>query len=253
MAQALGLAVEVVPGDWRHGVGPAAVEERLTADTGHEIQAVCVVHNETSTGVTSRIGDVRAAIDRAAHPALFLVDTISSLASIDYRHDEWKVDVTIAGSQKGLMLAPGLSFNHQRQGAGGLVHCDDALLVLGLGPDPRGQRERLLALHPGDNLLYGLDLALDMLYAEGLEAVFARHQRHAAATRAAVQEWGLELLCLDEREYSGSLTAVLMPDGHDADELRRVILERYDMSLGAGLTKLAGKVSGSGIWATSTT
>ena len=243
MAQALGLAVEVVPGDWRHGVDPAAVEERLTADTGHEIKAVCVVHNETSTGVTSRLGDVRAAIDRAAHPALFLVDTISSLASIDYRHDEWKVDVTIAGSQKGLMLPPGLSFN--AISAKAREASRTATMPRSFwdwGPILAANENGFWPYTPATNLLYGLDLALDMLYAEGLEAVFARHQRHAAATRAAVQEWGLELLCLDEREYSGSLTAVLMPDGHDADELRRVILERYDMSLGAGLTKLAGKV-----------
>ena len=243
MARTLGLAVEVVPGDWRHGVDPAAVSERLSADTGHEIRAVCVVHNETSTGVTSRIPEVREAIDAAGHPALYLVDTISSLGSIDYRHDEWKVDVTVSGSQKGLMLPPGLSFNAVSAKA------REASRTAGLRrsfwdwePILAANQNGFWPYTPATNLLYGLDVALDMLYAEGLDAVFARHQRHAAATRAAVQEWGLELLCLDEREYSGSLTAVLMPQGHDADDLRRIILDRFDMSLGAGLSKLAGKV-----------
>ena len=243
MARSLGLDVEIVAGDWRHGVDPELVQERLTADAGRDIKAVCVVHNETSTGVTSRVGEVRQAMDAADHPALLLVDTISSLGSIDYRHDEWRVDVTVAGSQKGLMLPPGLSFN--------------AVSAKAREASSRAQLRRsywdwepILQVNqngfwpytPATNLLYGLDVALDMLYAEGLENVFARHQRHAAATRAAVREWGLELLCLDEREYSGSLTAILLPEGHDADELRRIILERYDMSLGAGLTKLAGKV-----------
>lgn len=243
MAQTLGLSVDVVPGDWRHGVDPDAVRERLAADTEHKIKAVCVVHNETSTGVTSRIADVRAAIDATGHPALYLVDTISSLGSIDYRHDEWKVDVTVAGSQKGLMLPPGLSFNAVSRKA------REASRTASLRrsfwdwePILAANANGFWPYTPATNLLYGLDVALDMLYAEGLPAVFARHQRHAAATRAAVQEWGLELLCLDEREYSGSLTAVVMPEGHDADELRRIILDRFDMSLGAGLTKLAGKV-----------
>jgi alanine-glyoxylate transaminase/serine-glyoxylate transaminase/serine-pyruvate transaminase len=243
MARSLGLDVDLVPGDWRHGVDPAVVEERLRADTAHRIRAVCAVHNETSTGVTSRIGEVRAAVDAAGHPALLLVDTISSLGSIDYRHDEWRVDVTVAGSQKGLMLPPGMSFN---------AVSDKALEASRTAGMPRSVLDwrPILAANengfwpytPSTNLMYGLDVALDLLYAEGLENVFARHDRHAAATRAAVREWGLEVLCLDEREYSSSLTAVLMPEGHDADELRRIILERYDMSLGAGLTKLAGKV-----------
>jgi alanine-glyoxylate transaminase/serine-glyoxylate transaminase/serine-pyruvate transaminase len=243
MARALGLDVDVVPGDWRHGVDPAVVQERLTADSGRDIKAVCVVHNETSTGVTSRVGEVRQAMDAADHPALLLVDTISSLGSIDYRHDEWRVDVTVAGSQKGLMLPPGLSFNavsakarEASKGAGLRRSFWDWEPIL------KANENGFWPYTPGTNLLYGLDVALDMLYDEGLEQVFARHQRHAAATRAAVREWGLELLCLDEREYSGSLTAILMPEGHDADELRRIILERYDMSLGAGLTKVAGKV-----------
>ena len=243
MARSLGLDVEVVPGDWRHGVDPAVVQERLTADTGRAIQAVCVVHNETSTGVTSRVGEVRAAMDAADHPALLLVDTISSLGSIDYRHDEWRVDVTVAGSQKGLMLPPGLSFNAVSSKA--RAAAKEAGLRRSFWdwePILTANENGFWPYTPGTNLLYGLEVALDMLDAEGLENVFARHQRHAAATRAAVREWGLELLCLDEREYSGSLTAILMPEGHDADELRRIILERYDMSLGAGLTKLAGKV-----------
>ena len=243
MARSLGLDVEVVPGDWRHGVDPAAVQERLTADTDRSIQAVCVVHNETSTGVTSRVGEVRAAMDAADHPALLLVDTISSLGSIDYRHDEWRVDVTVAGSQKGLMLPPGLSFNAVSPKAReASASAQLRRSFWDWTPILAANENGFWPYTPGTNLLYGLDVALDMLYAEGLENVFARHQRHAAATRAAVREWGLELLCLDEREHSGSLTAVLMPEGHDADELRRIILERFDMSLGAGLTKLAGKV-----------
>jgi alanine-glyoxylate transaminase/serine-glyoxylate transaminase/serine-pyruvate transaminase len=243
MARSLGLDVEVVPGDWRHGVDPAAVQERLTADTERAVKAVCVVHNETSTGVTSRVGEVRQAMDAADHPALLLVDTISSLGSIDYRHDEWRVDVTVAGSQKGLMLPPGLSFNAVSDKA--REASSSAQLRRSFwdwAPILAANEHGFWPYTPGTNLLYGLDVALDMLYAEGLENVFARHQRHAAATRAAVREWGLEVLCLDEREYSGSLTAILMPEGHDADELRRIILERFDMSLGAGLTRLAGKV-----------
>ncbi len=243
MARALGLDVEIVPGDWRHGVDPAEVQERLSADTARDIKAVCVVHNETSTGVTSRLGEVRQAMDAADHPALLLVDTISSLGSIDYRHDEWRVDVTVAGSQKGLMLPPGLSFN--AVSAKAREASSAAQLRRSFWdwqPILTANENGFWPYTPGTNLLYGLDVALDMLYAEGLENVFARHQRHAAATRAAVREWGLEVLCLDEREYSGSLTAILVPEGSDADELRRIILERFDMSLGAGLTKLAGKV-----------
>ena len=243
MAGALGLQVDVIPGDWRHGADPAAIEERLAADTSHEIKAVCVVHNETSTGVTSRVAEVREAIDRTGHPALYLVDTISSLGSIDYRHDEWGVDVTVAGSQKGLMLPPGLSFN--AVSAKARAAAETAGLARSFWdwrPILTTNENGFWPYTPATNLLYGLDVALDMLHAEGLDNVFARHQRHAEATRAAVRAWGLELLCLDEREYSGSLTAVLMPDGHDADALRRVILDRYDMSLGAGLTKLAGRV-----------
>lgn len=243
MALELGLEVDLVPGDWRHGVDTAVLAERLAADTGHEIAAVCCVHNETSTGVTSRIADVRAALDAAEHPALLLVDTISSLGSIDYRHDEWGVDVTVAGSQKGLMLPPGLSFN---------AVSDKALAAYETADLPRSfwdwkpileaNTRGMWPYTPATNLLSGLEVALDMLAEEGMEQVFARHQRWSRATRAAVEAWGLEVLCLDEREHSGSLTAVVVPDGVDADAVRATILERFDMSLGAGLGKLAGKI-----------
>jgi alanine-glyoxylate transaminase / serine-glyoxylate transaminase / serine-pyruvate transaminase len=243
MAQRLDLRVELVPGDWRRGVDPAVVEARLRDDAGRGISAVCVVHNETSTGATSRIAEIRAAIDRTNHPALFLVDTISSLASMDYRHDEWKVDVTVAGSQKGLMLPPGLSFNAVSQRAleasraakSRRSYWDwDAML--------EANRTGFFPYTPATNLLYGLAEALRMLEEEGLENVFARHARHGEATRRAARAWGLELNCADEREYSNSLTAIRMPQGHDADKLRAVILERFDMSLGQGLGKLKGKV-----------
>ncbi|QFU88450.1 alanine--glyoxylate aminotransferase family protein [Amycolatopsis sp. YIM 10] len=243
MARGLGLEVDFVPGDWRHGVSPEAVAEKLAADKGHTIKAVCVVHNETSTGVTSRIPDVRAAIDAAGHPALLLVDTISSLGSIDYRHDEWGVDVTVSGSQKGLMLPPGLSFNAISEKA--LAAAETARLPRTFWdwkPMLAANQRGFFPYTPNTNLLYGLKEALRLLYAEGLPNVFARHARHAAATRAAVRAWGLEVLCLDEREYSGSLTAVLVPEDVDADKVRAVILDRFDMSLGAGLGKLAGRI-----------
>jgi alanine-glyoxylate transaminase/serine-glyoxylate transaminase/serine-pyruvate transaminase len=243
MAARLGLEVEFLPGDWRHGADPEAIEKRLRADTGKRIKAVCVVHNETSTGVVSRIPEVRKAIDAAKHPALFMVDTISSLASLDYRHDEWGVDVTVAGSQKGLMLPPGLSFNCISKKA--LAASKSARL-----PRSYWAWDEMLSngssgyfpYTPATNLLYGLREALKMLDEEGLDAVFARHQRHGEATRRAVRGWGLEVLALDPREYSGSLTAVLLPKGHDADRVRKTILEAFDMSLGTGLGKLAGKV-----------
>jgi alanine-glyoxylate transaminase/serine-glyoxylate transaminase/serine-pyruvate transaminase len=243
MARRFGLEVDFVPGDWRHGADPAVAAARLAADRGHAIKAVMVVHNETSTGVTSRVPLIRRALDEAAHPALLLVDTISSLASIDYRHDEWGVDVTVAGSQKGLMLPPGLSFN---------CVSAKALAASRANRMPRSYWDwQDMLKHnpagyfpytPGTNLLYGLREAIAMLAEEGLERVFARHARHAEATRRAVRGWGLDILCANPEEYSGSLTAVLMPDGHDADRLRRIIAERFDMSLGQGLTKLAGKV-----------
>ena len=244
MAKRLGLEPIFVPGDWRHGVDPAAVEARLKEDTAHAIKAVMVVHNETSTGVTTRVGDVRKAIDRTRHPALFMVDTISSLASIDYRHDEWGVDVTVAGSQKGLMLPPGLSFN---------AVSDKALAAAKSAKLPRSywSWDEMLANNkngffpytPATNLLYGLKEALTMLLEdEGLDQVFRRHERHAEATRRAVRAWNLEILCLEPAEYSSSLTAVLMPEGHSEIRLREVVLERFDMSLGSGLGKLRDKV-----------
>ena len=243
MAGQLGLVVDFVPGDWRHGVDPGVVAERLAADTARAVKAVCVVHNETSTGVTSRVAEVRKAIDSVDHPALLLVDTISSLGCIDYRHDEWGVDVTVAGSQKGLMLPPGMSFNAISEKA------LEASTCAGLSksywdwqPILAANRNGYFPYTPATNLLYGLREALTMLNDEGLPQVFARHARHAAATRAAVRAWGLEVLCLDEREHSGSLTAVLLPDEHDADEVRNIILDRFDMSLGAGLSRLAGRV-----------
>jgi len=243
MAARLGLAVEFVPGDWRHGVDPQRVEAMLSEDRSRQLKAVMAVHNETSTGVTSRIAEIRKAMDRARHPALFMVDTISSLASIDYRHDEWGVDVTVAGSQKGLMLPPGLSFN---------AISDKALVAHKTARLPRSYWDwsAMLAANqtgffpytPATNLLYGLNEAIEMLLEEGLDRVFARHDRHAEATRRAVRGWGLEILCLDPAEYSNALTAVLMPSGSDADALRKVVLDNFDMSLGAGLSKLAGKV-----------
>ena len=243
VAERLGLQVEYVPGNWRRGADPAEVEARLAADQDHAFKAVMVVHNETSTGVTSRIAEIRRAMNRASHPALLIVDTISSLGSMDYRHDEWEVDVTVAGSQKGLMLPPGMSFNA----------ISDKALVANLSAKMRRSywdwQEMLkpnqagfFPFTPATNLLYGLREALLMLNEEGLPNVFRRHSRHAEATRAAVRAWGLEVVCEDPREYSSSLTAVLMPEGHNADRLRSIILDNFDMSLGAGLGKLAGKV-----------
>jgi alanine-glyoxylate transaminase/serine-glyoxylate transaminase/serine-pyruvate transaminase len=244
MAARLGLEVELIPGDWRRGADPEAIEKRLRADGAKAIKAVCVVHNETSTGVTSRMAEVRKAIDAAGHPALYMVDTISSLASIDYRHDEWAVDVTVAGSQKGLMLPPGLSFNCISPKA--LAASKSARLArsyFAWDEMIANGKSGYFPYTPATNLLYGLDEALKMLLdEEGLDAVFARHQRHAEATRRAVRAWGLEVFALDPREYSASLTGVLMPAGHDADRVRKVILEAFDLSLGTGLTKLGGKM-----------
>ncbi len=243
LATRLGLEIEVIPGDWRHGADAAAIGERLAADREHAIKAVAVVHNETSTGVTSDIAAVRAAIDRAGHPALFFVDTISSLASLPYEHDAWGVDVTVAGSQKGLMLPPGLSFNaiseKARTASRGarLPHAyfawDDML---------ESNKDGYFPYTPATNLLYGLREALQMLHEEGLGHVFVRHARHGEATRRAVRGWGLELLAVNPSEYSNSLTAVIVPGGSDADTLRGVILERYNMSLGTGLGKLKGRI-----------
>jgi alanine-glyoxylate transaminase / serine-glyoxylate transaminase / serine-pyruvate transaminase len=243
MASRLGLEVEFIQSDWRAGVDPAAVEARLRDDSGHSIKAVCVVHNETSTGCATRIDEVRGAIDAAGHPALLMVDTISSLASIDYRQDEWGVDVTVGGSQKGLMLPPGLSFNAVSDKA--LAASKEARL-----PKSFWSWDEMLPANekgffpytPATNLLYGLAEAIDMLHEEGLDNVFARHARHGEATRRAVRAWGLEVFCTEPRHYSGSLTTVLMPDGHSADRFRHVVAENFDMSLGSGLSKIADRV-----------
>jgi alanine-glyoxylate transaminase / serine-glyoxylate transaminase / serine-pyruvate transaminase len=243
VAEKFGIQVDYVPGNWRRGASAAELEARLAADRDRGIKAVMVVHNETSTGVTSRIPELRRALDSAHHPALLMVDTISSLASIDYRHDEWGVDVTIAGSQKGLMLPPGMSFNAISEKA--LRASENARLPRSywdwqemLKPNRSG----FFPYTPPTNLLYGLREALLMLREESLANVFRRHDRYAEATRAAVRAWGLEIVCEEPREYSSSLTAVFMPEGHDADKLRATILEHFDMSLGAGLSKFAGKV-----------
>ena len=242
MAAKHGLEVDYVPGDWRHAVDPAVVEQKLAADKGHAIKAVMVVHNETATGVMSPIAKIRQAIDRAKHPALYLVDAISSLGAIDLRHDEWGIDVTVVGSQKGLMLPPGLAFN--ALSAKALAASKTAKL-------PRGYFDWQQMLEsnetgfypytPPTNLFFGVEAACAMLEEEGLDNVFARHDRLAEATRRAVRAWGLDTVCADPEAHSSALTAVLLPAGHDADALRRTILERYDMSLGAGLGKLAGK------------
>lgn len=243
IAGRFGIEVDFIPGDWRHGADPAAIEAKLSEDRAHKIKAVMVVHNETSTGSTSRIAEIRKAIDKAGHPALFMVDTISSLASVDYRHDEWQVDVTVSGSQKGLMLPPGLSFN---------AISEKAMAAAKANSMPRSywDWQEMVKINangffpytPATNLLYGLREAVKMLHEEGLDNVFARHQRLAEATRAAVRAWGLEILCQNPAEYSPVLTAVLMPPSHDADQYRKVALEKFNISLGSGLGKVAGKV-----------
>lgn len=243
MARRFGLVPEFIGTDWRRGADVAAIGERLTADRQHRIKAVCVVHNETSTGCTSRIDEVRTAMDAANHPALLMVDTISSLASIDYRHDEWRVDVTVAGSQKGLMLPPGLSFNAISEKA--LRAAEHASLPRSYWdwrPMVAANENGFFPYTPSTNLLYGLNAALDMLLEEGLDNVFARHERFAEATRRAVRAWGLEVQCAEPHHYSSSLTAVRVSEGHSADALRAAILERYNMSLGNGLGILKDRV-----------
>ncbi len=243
LAERLGIDVEVIAGDWRRGADPDKIQERLMADAGGAIKAVCVVHNETSTGSLSRIKDIRGAIDRSDHPALYMVDTISSLASVDYRHDEWGVDITVSGSQKGLMLPPGLSF---------VAVSDRAIQVSETGGMPRSywrwdemieqNAKGVFPYTPATNLLYGLKESIAMLHEEGLDNVFARHARHGEATRRAVTAWGLDNLCVSPDEFSPVLTTVMVPDGSDADALRKLILDKFDMSLGTGLGKVAGKV-----------
>jgi alanine-glyoxylate transaminase/serine-glyoxylate transaminase/serine-pyruvate transaminase len=243
VAVRFGLAVDFVPGDWRTGVKPEVVEAKLAEDRAHAIKAVAVVHNETSTGVTSRIPEIRKAIDAARHPALLLVDTVSSLACIDYRHDEWGVDVAVAASQKGLMLPPGLGFN--ALSAKAIAAAKTARLPRSFWDWQQMLRDNangFFTYTPSTNLLYGLREALAMLHEQGLEAVFARHVRHGEATRAAAKGWGLELVATDPREQSACVTAVLVPAGHDADALRKLILERFDLSLGTGLGKLKGRI-----------
>jgi alanine-glyoxylate transaminase / serine-glyoxylate transaminase / serine-pyruvate transaminase len=243
MATKIGLQPKFIESDWRAGADPAKIEARLREDKAREIKAVCVVHNETSTGCVTLIAEVRRAIDAAGHPALLMVDTISSLGSIDYRHDEWGVDVTVGGSQKGLMLPPGLSFN---------ALGEKALSVAKQSKLPKSywgwdemiasNKTGFFPYTPATNMLYALGEAIDMLHEEGLENVFARHDRHAEATRRAAKAWGLEILCKEPRHYSSSLTALMMPAGHDADAFRKTALEHFDVSLGTGLSKVAGKV-----------
>lgn len=243
VAEKLGLEVQWLEGDWRHGVDPQRIEQSLRDDSAHRIKAVLAVHTETSTGVTSRIPAVRAAIDKAGHPALFMVDAVSSLACSEFLHDEWKVDVTVSASQKGLMLPPGLCFNAVSEKA--LEHAAgstarhsywrwDAML--------ENNRRGYFPYTPATNLLYGLDEALNLLLDEGLNNVIARHARLAEATRRAVAAWDLENICLDEKEFCNSTTAVLVPEGHDADIFRNLVLDRFDMSLGTGLGKMKGKI-----------
>ena len=243
MALRLGIRTEFLETDWRRGVEPEKLLDRLQKDTKNEIKAVCVVHNETSTGCASRIEEVRKALNSANHNALLMVDTISGLASMEYKHDEWGVDITVSGSQKGLMLPPGLSFN---------AISDKALRISktsGMRRSYWDWEEQIDAnksgsfpYTPATNLLYGLKEAINMLHEEGLDNVFKRHEKHALATRAAVQAWGFENVCKEEKDFSNVLTAVMLPENHNADNLRRIILENLNMSLGGGLSKLAGKV-----------
>jgi alanine-glyoxylate transaminase/serine-glyoxylate transaminase/serine-pyruvate transaminase len=245
VAADLGLDPVFIPGDWRHGVDPDEVQSRLADDSSHAIKAVCVVHNETSTGVASRIPLVRKAIDRAGHPALFMVDTISSLASMDYRHDEWGVDVTVGASQKGLMLPPGLSFNAVSEKAlQAHAKAELARSFWDWGPVLTANENGMFPYTPATNLLFGLREALEMLDSEGLPQVFARHDRHAEATRRAVRAWGLDVLCANPDEFSSAITAVMLPTDQDgmAGRLLDIVLDKFDLSLGVGLSKMAGKI-----------
>jgi alanine-glyoxylate transaminase / serine-glyoxylate transaminase / serine-pyruvate transaminase len=242
MAVRLGLQPELIPTDWRIGADPAVIEARLREDKKHEIKAVCVLHNETSTGCLSPIQEIRRAIDAAGHPALYMVDTISSLASADYRHDEWGVDVSVGGAQKGLMLPPGMSFN---------AVSDKALAVSKNSALPKSffAWDEMLSMNktgffpytPATNMLHGLVTAIDMLHEEGLDNVFARHDRHAEATRRAVRAWGVEILCRDPKYYSPTITAVLLPEGHNAEIYRAVALDHFDISFGTSFGPWAGR------------
>ena len=242
LAEKVGLKPEFIKTDWRHGADPKTIEAHLKEDKNHEIKAVCVLHNETSTGALSPIAEIRKAIDAAGHPALLMVDTISSLASTDYRHDEWGVDVSVGGAQKGLMLPPGMSFN---------AVSDKALAANKKSTLPKSfwAWDEMLAMNkngyfpytPGTMMLFGLAEAIDMLHEEGLDNVFARHDRMAEATRRAVKTWGLEILCQDPKKYSPTLTAVLLPEGHDADAFRALALETFNISYGASFAAFAGR------------
>ena len=243
MAQKLGIKTEFLKTDWQRGAMPEKIYERLKKDPEKQIKAVCVVHNETSTGSTSRIKEVRDAINSANHNALLMVDTISGLASMEYKHDEWGVDITVSGSQKGLMLPPGLSFNAISEKAIKISRTSGMRRSYWDWEEQiEANRSGSFPYTPATNLLYGLKEAIKMLHEEGLDKVFKRHDRHAKATRLAVQAWGLEVLCKEERDYSNVLTAVVLPETHNADNLRKIILENFNMSLGNGLSKLSGKV-----------
>lgn len=243
MAQRIGLVTDFIPSDWRTGVDPAKIDEKLRADKSHEIKAVCVVHHETSGGLLSDVAAIRKVIDDNKHPALLLVDTVSSLGSTDLRHDDWGIDVTVAGSQKGLMLPPGLAFNAISQKA--IEASKTAKLPKGywswhdmLTTNQNG----FFPYTPATQILYGLDVAVDLMHEEGLDNIFARHRRHGEATRAAVAAWGFENLCRDDRYLSPVMTAVLMPGHKGGDAYRKVVLDTFDMSLGAGLNKIADKI-----------
>ena len=243
MARRLGLDVEVIPTDWRIAADAAVIEKRLREDKSHAIKAVCVVHNETSTGCRTRIDEVRKAMDAAKHPALLMADTISSLACADIRHDEWGIDVTVAGSQKGMMLPPGLSFT--AVSAKALAATKTAKLPRSYFSWDDMQASNATGFFPytpATGILYGLAEAIDMINEEGLENVFARHERLAEATRRAVRAWGLDIQCRDPKYYSPAVTAVIMPEGHNADAYRKIVLDNFNMSLGTGLNKIAGKV-----------
>jgi alanine-glyoxylate transaminase/serine-glyoxylate transaminase/serine-pyruvate transaminase len=243
MAHRLGIKTEFLKTDWQRGAMPEKIYERLKKDTDQQIKAVCVVHNETSTGSTSRIKEVRDAINSANHDALLMVDTISGLGSLEYKHDEWGVDVTVSGSQKGLMLPPGLSFNAISEKAIKISRTSGMRRSYWDWEEQiEANRSGSFPYTPATNLLYGLKEAIKMLHEEGLDKVFKRHNRHAKATRLAVQTWGLEVLCKEERDYSDVVTAVVLPETHNADNLRKIILENFNMSLGNGLSKLSGKV-----------
>ncbi len=242
MAKRLGLEPEFIDTDWRIGAEPRLIEAHLRKDAGHKIKAVCVLHNETSTGCLSPIEEIRQAIDAAKHPALFIVDTISSLASTEYRHDEWGVDVSIGGAQKGLMLPPGMSFN--AIGPKALAASENARLpksFFAWDDMLAANRSGFFPYTPATNMLHGLSESLDMLHEEGLDNVFARHDRHAEATRRAVRAWGLEILCRDPKYYSPTITGVLLPEGHDADAFRELALDRFDIAFGTSFGKFTGK------------